>query len=332
MNTQIKDIVWDLKGRLPELRKGGCGGVVAGKVVSVFGMRHPWGEMNTMYVHDPDADRWSRATDAPVGQAYVQGTELGRMFVSAGGRMGKKVHPRCFRLREANGAYQWTDLPNLNEARGWAPSVAIGEHVHVLGGSLGAHGPTIGSVECLDTADPDAKWVTVSKIPGLSRGWCGAAAARGKIYLIGGSHFFDPKPERGADRQRLKEVLEFDPQTREWRNRKPLPFALSGMDCCVYNDRHIIVVGGASATDEYTPQMKQRWQRDPDHSKYCCPFVLVYDPESDAWSLMPTKLPKPTNDIRVALLRKTLFAIGGENVDPATSNTTDWLRVGHIQG
>jgi hypothetical protein len=42
-------------------------------------------------------------------------------------------------------------------------------------------------------------------------------------------------------------------------------------------------------------------------------------------------MPVPTNDIRVVLLGDRLYALGGENIEPATSNTTPWLRIGRIQ-
>ena len=46
---------------------------------------------------------------------------------------------------------------------------------------------------------------------------------------------------------------------------------------------------------------------------------------------MGSLLPVPTNDIRVVVLGGEIFALGGENIEPATSNTTAWLRVGRIK-
>lgn len=45
---------------------------------------------------------------------------------------------------------------------------------------------------------------------------------------------------------------------------------------------------------------------------------------------MPNVLPMPTNDIRVVSHEDTLYAPGGENIEPATSNTTPWLRIDQI--
>ena len=326
---EIKDIQWRLGPNLPEYRKGGCACVLNGKVVSVFGMRQPWGEMATMYVYDPETDWWSRGVDAPVGQCYVQGAECGGAFYSIGGRKGQ-VRGECYRLEDEGGGYVWTRIASLNQARGWAPSVAVGESLYVFGGAQGGHGPTLDTVEALDVSDRNAAWRTVGRIPGPSRGWLAAAAVGGKIYVIGGSHFVAPKPAEGPDRERLAEVLEFDPATLEWEKRSSLPYRLSGMDCCVYADRYIIVVGGAPEVDDFTQEMSAAYEATDRRESYYCPFVMVYDTETDCWRRLPSPLPMPTNDVRVVLIAKKLYVLGGENIEPATSNTTAWFRIGEI--
>ncbi len=329
----IADISWTLGPNLPEFRKGGCATVMDGQLISVFGMRQPWGEMSTMYIYDPQANDWSRGPDAPIGQTYVQGTEAGGAFFAIGGRSRPLggVHTQCYQLRRQEADYVWNRLPDLNQKRGWAPSVALDGKLYVFGGALGGHGPTLGSVEALNLAAPSAGWQSIGEIPGDSRGWLGAAAVDGAIYVMGGSHFLEPKPKNGPDRRRLNEVWRFDPQTAKWTPRAPLPFRLSGFDSCVYADRYIIVVGGAPDAADFTEQMRREQAKDRFHASYYCPFVLVYDTQTDAWKVLPTRLPVPTNDIRVVLNGETLYAIGGENIEPATSNTTPWLRIGRIE-
>jgi len=326
---EITDITWELGPNLPEHRKGGCAASLAGKVVSAFGMRYPWGEMATTYVFDPAAGWWSRGPAGPVGQCYVQGTECGEAFYSIGGRKGS-VRKECYRLTAKGSAYEWSEAPPLNDARGWAPSVAVDGTLYVFGGAKGGHGPTLGSVEALDTTDHAARWRTIATIPGPSRGWLGAATAGGKIYVFGGSHFFEPKPENGPDRLRLDEVLQFDPATGEWREMNPLPYRLSGMDSCVYRDRYIIVVGGAPEVEDFSPELRAIYEKTERYESYYCPFVLVYDVVADSWRVLPSVLPMPTNDVRAVLLEGKLYVLGGENVEPATSNTTAWLRIGTI--
>ncbi|MCP4640504.1 MAG: hypothetical protein GY851_08730 [bacterium] len=325
----IRDITWRIGPNLPELRKGGCATTLDGKVISVFGMRQPWGEMDTMYVYDPATDWWMRGPNGPVGQCYVQGAECGDAFFAIGGRKGS-VRTQCYWLTVGNDGYVWGEAPPLNNARGWAPSVSVGSELYVFGGAKGGHGPTMSSVEMFDTSDIAASWKIVSEIPGRSRGWLGAAAVKGAIYVFGGGHFYDPKPEDGPDRERLSDMRAFNPDTATWTERAPLPYRVAGMDSCVYGDRYIILVGGAAEADDFTPAMREAYEKSDRYESYYCPFVLVYDTQTDAWTVLPTLMPVPTNDIRVVLLGKRLYALGGENVEPATSNTTAWLRIGEV--
>src|SRR5690242_2512484 len=108
----IADISWTLGPDHPELRKGGCLTVKSGKIISVFGMRYPWGEMATSYIYDPVVRRWSQGTDGPIGQTYVEGTECGKLFYAIGGRSASQggVHRLCFALAEKNGKYSWTQI------------------------------------------------------------------------------------------------------------------------------------------------------------------------------------------------------------------------------
>ena len=329
----IVDIRWKLGPEMPELRKGGCATVLNGKIISAFGMRQPWGEMETVYVFDPRKQSWQRAADAPVGQCYVQGTECGSAFYSIGGRGALErgaVHKACFRLTARNGEYTWQRIADLNQSRGWAPSASVGTKLFVFGGSQGGHGPTLSSVEMLDTAAEEPSWVKVADLPGETRGWSGAASVGGQLYHLGGLHFFTPRPESGPDRKRTNEVWRLDPKTYEWTPCRPLPVRLAGFDCCTFGDCYIIVVGGADEDADSTPQMRAARREDPSHASFYCPFVFVYDTRRDTWQRLAGLLPKPTNDIRVVIHEKRLYALGGENVDPTTSNTTRFLRIGDL--
>jgi len=318
---------------MPELRKGGCATVLNGRIISAFGMRQPWGEMETVYAFDPRTQSWQRAADAPVGQCYVQGTECGAAFYSIGGRgalQRGRVHGACFRLTASDGGYAWQRIADLNESRGWAPSASVGTKLFVFGGSQGGRGPTLSSVEMLDTAAAEPRWVKVAELAGESRGWSGAASVGGMLYHLGGAHFFTPRPTTGPDRKRTKEVWKLNPATYEWTRCHPLPVRLSGFDCCTFADRYIIVVGGVHEDADATREMRTAQQEHPSYRSFYCPFVFVYDARGDTWRRLPSLLPMPTNDIRVVIHEQRLYALGGENIDPTTSNTTRFLRIGDL--
>jgi hypothetical protein len=323
---KIADISWTLGPDFPELRKGGCLTVQGGKIISVFGMRYPWGEMATSHIYDPRSGTWSQGPDAPLGQTYLEGTECGKLFYAIGGRSASKggVHRLCFAFAENKGNYSWTQIASLNQARAFAPSAAVGKKVFVFGGASTTTGPTIDSVEMLDTSHPGAAWQMVSRLPAGSRGWVQAAAVKDKIYLIAGAQI-------QTNMQRNSDCWAFNPSDGVWKQRQSLPYRVSGMDCCVFKDRYIIVLGGAANTEDFSPDMSVAWHSDPLYQSYYCPFVLVYDTVTDHWYRMPSRLPLPTNDIRVAILGDKIYALAGENIDKKTSNTTAWLRIGQIQ-
>jgi N-acetylneuraminic acid mutarotase len=323
---EIADIAWKLGANHPELRKGGCLTVKNGKIISVFGMRYPWGEMATMYIYDPVTGMWKQGPDGPLGQTYVEGTECSDVFYAIGGRSGSKggVHRLCYALAENQGTYSWTQIASLNQARAFAPSAAVGKKVFVFGGAATTTGPTLSSVEMLDTSRPGASWQTISNLPAGTRGWVTAAAVKDKIYLIGGAQV-------QTQTQRTNDLWVFDPSNDEWQKRKSLPYRVSGMDSCVYKDRYIIVLGGAAMAEDFSEEMNTAWHSDPLYASYYCPFVIVYDTTTDTWHRMPSRLLRPTNDIRVVLLGDKIYAMGGENIERDTSNTTAWLRIGEIK-
>ena len=76
--------------------------------------------------------------------------------------------------------------------------------------------------------------------------------------------------------------------------------------------------------------MKETYEKSECYCSYYCPFVLVYDTATGRWKVLPSPLPMPTNDIRVVLIGKRLYALGGEDIEPATSNTTARLRIGTV--
>ena len=331
--AEIEDVHWTLGPDFPHLRKGGALGVVDGKIIAACGMQQPWREAESAYLLDfADPSGWARLPDRPVGRCYVQGVGLGDSLYVVGGRLEGKTRTDGHRLTLRGGTWTWRPLPPLGQHRGWAPVVALGSRLLAVGGFAvedwgGRLASTLHSIEMMDTAAAEPAWKELTRIPGKSRGWLSAAAVGGKLYLFGGSEVVWRGPD-ARRREPLDEVAVFDPADSSWRTLPPLPFCLSGSDCIVYEDRYVLVFGGACPA--YPAELQRRKEAIEGHEHYYNPFVLVYDTQQPGCRVLPSPMPYPTNDIRAVGIGSTVLTLAGENIEKATSNTTRWVRIGTI--
>ncbi len=325
----VKDITWTLGKPLPELRKGGAVGVFEGKLISAAGMRHPWLESPVVYQYDARADAWSKLPDMPKGRVYVDGVSLPDAFVTIGGRREGQTLAEVRCLARRTGKLQWRYLPPMPTDRGWAAMDAWRTCLICAGGNRFSKGQapftektTCHAVEMFDTAAPGTGWRKLPDIPGDSRGWVAGAVVDDAFYLFGGLHFRIVDGMR--QNYRLPETLRLDLKSKTWSKRADMPYPLSGHDAVAFADRYVIIVGGAP---DWTEAENRRYGRKPDQYSN---VVLVYDTQADRWSILPSPMPYGTNDIRAAIIGKTIYALGGENIHTPTSNTTNYLRVGRI--
>lgn len=328
-DMRIKDITWRLGAPFPELRKGCSLGVFEGKPISAGGMGHPWRESPTTYQYDPKADTWIALPDLPKGRVYMDGVSLPEAFYVIGGRREGQTLAELTRLARQDGKLRWADLKPMTVDRGWAAMDTWKTCIIVAGGNRFAKGQpafneksTSSAVELFDTAHPEKGWTRLPDIPGHSRGWVAGAVVGDAFYLFGGSHFRIVDGKRQSDR--LRETLRLDLKARTWSRRTDMPYAISGLDAVSYEDRYVILLGGAP---DWSTEQNKRYGRKPNEYSN---RVLVYDTKGDAFEMMPSPMPHGTNDIRAARIGKTIYALGGENIDKATSNTTDYLRIGTI--
>ena len=142
-------------------------------------------------------------------------------------------------------------------------------------------------------AQSKGEWMT--KAPALTkRTEVAAAAARGKVYVVGGFQqglsFITPAVE------------EYDPATDTWRERAPLPGGLHHAGIGVVNDR-VYVIGG------FEHSFLSVWS--PVTSLY------EYDPVADRWTARKP-MPTPRGALAVAVLAGKLHAVGGYSRDGNT--------------
>jgi hypothetical protein len=104
-----------------------------------------------------------------------------------------------------------------------------------------------------------------------------------------------------------------------------MPFGIGNGDAIAYQDRYVIILGGA-----YAISAQDALQYPPREPGYYNNLVTVFDTVTEEYKVLPTPMPYGTGDIRLAIDGNTIFAVAGENIDPNTSNTTRWFRMGQI--
>ena len=150
--------------------------------------------------------------------------------------------------------------------------------------------------------DPAADaWRALAPMP-TKRGAAVAAAAGGKVYVIGGAAPFPGDPNQSLHPARphrsLGTVEEYDPATNTWRERAPMPTPRNHATIGAVNGK-IYVIGGRLA------------------AAFIIAFpgnvdlVQEYDPATDAWAL---KAPMPTarSAAGSAVLNDKIYVAGGE--------------------
>ena len=173
---------------------------------------------------------------------------------------------------------EWGQRASLIEANS---EMAVGEvdgKILVLGG-YPANRQTKNTVQMYDPSSD--RWELTTPMPiGLNHNM--AATVNGKLYMIGGQ-LTDAGAGNFSDR-----VFEYDPSTRQWRERARMPTA-RGAGVAVVADSKIYVAGG----------------RPPRGNDFA-----VYDPQTDTWRTLPN-MPTGRNHLAGAELNGKVYIVGG---------------------
>ncbi len=150
--------------------------------------------------------------------------------------------------------------------------------------------------------DPAADtWRALAPLP-TRRGAASAAAANGKLYVIGGAGPFPADPNQSIHPARphrsLGTVEEYDPATKTWRERAPMPTARNHAAVGAVKGKVYVIGGrlGAAFITVFPGNVD---------------LVQEYDPATDAWAL---KAPMPTarSAASSAVLNDRIYVAGGE--------------------
>jgi N-acetylneuraminic acid mutarotase len=146
-------------------------------------------------------------------------------------------------------------------------------------------------------------WRPLAPMPG-KRGAATAAAANGKIYLVGGATTLANFSENGIHPTRPHQVLatveEYDPATNSWRERRPMLVARNHHAVAGVNDKVYAIGGRVSGAFITVSDVID--------------LVEIYDPATDLWT-RGEKMPTPRSAITAAVWNGKIFVPGGEAQD-----------------
>jgi N-acetylneuraminic acid mutarotase len=240
----------------------------------------------------------------------------------------------------------WRRLAPLPEGRFWHDATTINGKVYVAGGNNEAtiNGvPTDIGTNTLFVYDPATNaWSRKANMPVNRRQVVRQAGLSGALYVYVGDHFWKynqwedkwislPLPPSGHGDGVMRAVGDkiyltggrkvnpdlsgsynpeldvYDPATRTWTVKSPLPAAYNDLDdgafAASFNGK--LWVGGGALVDNGGPASS----------------IYVYDPLTDTWAAGPTML-RPTKNATAAYAAGKLFVFGGNNSIDLTQSSS----------
>lgn len=191
-----------------------------------------WIEVNTTWVYDPRADRWSRAADMPRPRAAHASVFLnGKLYVIGG--LGAAVSTDLHVYDPATNTWD-TSLPPMSQVREHLAAVGLDGKLYVIGGRYGRN------FTLLEVFDPAANaWDRLESMP-VGRSGFAAAALDGRIHVFGGESLPTGQVIPGHDI--------YDPRANAWVQQTPPIITRHGLPSVVLDGRWHILGGGTSAS------------------------------------------------------------------------------------
>jgi N-acetylneuraminic acid mutarotase len=204
--TEFDPMTETFKSLTPLPRRSNHIGIVAYRgdlyVFGGYGHHRDYHTSRAFFRYDPDADRWSRMPDMPVGRAAMAAGIVGNQLVVAGGALDNKPTSTAF-------AYdfdtrKWSGLPSMRTKREHVGGTVLGDDLYVLGGreesDLASRVAEVYDVK-------ERRWRTLPSMP-VGAGGLGAVTVDGDVIAVGGG-------DDGAGTV-TGAVQEWDPKIESW--------------------------------------------------------------------------------------------------------------------
>ena len=198
-------------------------------------------------------------------------------------------------------ANEWRVISELPTPRKGFSTAVVDDKIYLIGGTLFENdrdGPF--GMSLVEVYDPQTNtWQRLTDMPTVRTGSRTAVVA-GKIYVLAGKV---GKDNQAVNFKTLKVVEMYDPETDTWvrkqdMSRRRAAFGIGAVAGKIY------AIGGNIHPGDRKPEDPRRVD-----------LVEVYDPATDTWAKR-ADMPTRRTVVRAAIIRDTLYAIGGSGWPP----------------
>ncbi|MFN2197664.1 MAG: LuxR C-terminal-related transcriptional regulator [Anaerolineales bacterium] len=275
---------WSNRQPMPAARTGLAAVTYEGLIYAIGGEAGD-GVTGIVERYDPERDEWQTLDDKPTPVSFAQGAVIGGRIFVPGGELNSGEVTDVLEIYDPR-LDQWETGPALPVPLSGYALAAYEGRLYMFGGFDGEqYRRQVYTFTPGNPGEPGV-WREMTSMPG-ARGFLGAAASGGKIYLIGG---LGPDGQPLARSDIYTPALD-DGQNDPWQDGMPLPEARAHQGMTNVGDL-IFVMGGAGS--ENRPLSN-----------------LQFSPAANLWQRVENPVEGLWKDPGVAPLGTQIYVLGG---------------------
>lgn len=249
----MQELKWSIAAEIPpeegQSRSIGYAGPVAGTHNGIlfiggganFPDSMPWlggakKYHDELWVYNPDKNNF-KLFKLPYPLAYSANVSTQKGVVSIGGENENGLVSGVLMTQWNGREAVVTKLPSLPVALTNAAAAVAGNTLYVAGGETKEAASA--KLYTLDMNDPGRQWQELKDLPQPTSHAVLLTVDNSKLYLIGGR-----KKTTSGISDLYASLYEYDIATNEWKEKKPMPYALCAGTGTVLHDDYIVMFGG----------------------------------------------------------------------------------------
>ena len=251
-------------------------------------------------------DKWVKRAPFPEPSEELVGASVGGKFYVFGG-LGPGWMPLGLVYEYDPGSDKWIKKGPMALPSHHVAFVEMDGKVYAFGGFVPPESgpPAWVPINNAWEYDPATdRWKGLAPMPS-KRGSAMAAAANGKIYVIGGAAPHPGSQEVSLQPSRphrsVSTVEEYDPKTNTWTQRSSMPTARNHAAIGAVNNKIYVIGGRLGSVFIFTASNTN--------------VVEEYDPTTDQWGLVKARMPTQRSGGAWAVYKGRIYVAGGEHQD-----------------